>query len=183
MPKASGPRPGEVSIAEIQEFAAFSAGTQRYIRRALDIGLRRHDATTRWSRSVMEETSIRAQIRIYERLDLVRANLPNENGLAVLENFLGPLIAVTAYDLAQTRIDSYKSYRFLYERLLGAPARPWLPSAYCAAASLPNLAPDRRKLLLASAHEGEALATSWSADEPSFYPQWVDKVDETRSAT
>ena len=43
------------------------------------------------------------------------------------------LTTLSAFDLAQGRIDSFSAYRFLYERLLGAQVRPWLPAAFCAA--------------------------------------------------
>src|SRR3546814_14245789 len=54
---------GAMALAEMKEFAGFSAGTQRYVRRALDIGLDREDALARWSRDVVEAASIRAQAR------------------------------------------------------------------------------------------------------------------------
>lgn len=63
-----------------------------------------------------------------------------------------------------------------------AHARPWLPGAFCAAAALPHLHPDKRKALLQSIGESAATAPGWSAREPSFYPEWVDKIDETRPA-
>lgn len=182
MANVAGPSHGEVSIAEIQQFAAFPAGTQRYIRLSLDIGLKRQNAAERWSRNVVEETAIRAQALVYERLDQVRAHIPDGNGGATLELFMAPLIAISAFDLTQGRIESFAAYNFLYERLLGAPTRPWLLSTYCAAASLPHVHPDRRVSLLKAIDERAITATSWPAAEPSFFPQWVDKVDETRPA-
>src|SRR3546814_13799222 len=95
---------------------------------------------------------------------------------------MAPLVAVSAFDLGQDRLPSFAAYRFLYERLLGAHARPWLPGAFCAAASLPHLHPDKRKILLQSISEAAATAPGWSAREPSFFPEWVDKIDETRPA-
>lgn len=183
MANAVGPTPGQISIAEIQLFGTFAAGTQRYIRRSLDIGLHRQDASMRWSRDVVEETSIRAQSRIYERLDVVRAHIPHESGLEALEGFIAPLITISAFDLAQGRLPSFAAYEFLYERLLGARVRPWLAATFSAAASMPHLHPDRRRLLMKSLPDAMLTATSWSGREPSFYPQWVEKVDETRSAT
>ena len=47
MATRSGPAAGDLSIAEIKEFAGFPAATQRYIRRSLDIGLEREDAIAR----------------------------------------------------------------------------------------------------------------------------------------
>ena len=46
------PADGSLSLAEMKEFASFSKGTQRYIRRSLDVGLGRRDAIKRWSRDV-----------------------------------------------------------------------------------------------------------------------------------
>jgi len=55
------PAEGAMTLAEMKEFAGFSAATQRYVRRSLDIGLDREDAMARWSRDVVEAASIRAQ--------------------------------------------------------------------------------------------------------------------------
>ena len=63
-----------------------------------------------------------------------------------------------------------------------ASARSVLPGAFCAAASLPHLHPDKRRLLLQSISEAAATAPGWSAREPSFYPEWVEKIDETKPA-
>jgi hypothetical protein len=60
--------------------------------------------------------------------------------------------------------------------LLGAWSRPWLPGAFCGAAALPQIRPERRKSLLRSISEAAATAPGWSDREPSFYPEWVDKV-------
>ena len=70
------PAEGAMALAEMKEFAGFSAATQRYIRRSLDIGLDREDAMQRWSRDVIEAASIRAQARIYARLPDIRAIVP-----------------------------------------------------------------------------------------------------------
>jgi hypothetical protein len=171
------PAEGAMTLAEMKEFAGFSAATQRYIRRALDIGLERDDALERWSRDVVEAASIRAQARIYDRLHEVRALLPGDSDLGTIEPFLSPLLAVSAFDLGQGRLTSFSSYRFLYERLIGAEVRPWLPSTFCAAAALPHLHPDLRRKLLQSISEAAATASGWSNRQPNFYPAWVEKVD------
>jgi hypothetical protein len=147
------PADGALTLVEMKEFAGFTAATQRYIRRSLDIGLGRRDAMRRWSRDAGEAASIRAQERVYRRLDHVRANVPDDSGLA--------------------------AYRFLYERLIRAAVRPWLPAAFCAAAALPHLHPERRRALLQSISEAAATAPGWSNREPVFFPEWVDKVDLT----
>jgi len=173
------PPDGALTILEMKEFASFPKGTQRYIRRSLDVGLGRRDAIKHWSRDVGEAASIRAQERVYRRLDHIRDYVPDDSGLDEMEPMMGPLITVTAFDLGQDRLPDFASYRFLYERLIGAAVRPWLPGAFCAAAALPHLHPERRRLLLQSISEAAATAPGWSNREPAFYPEWVEKVDIT----
>lgn len=176
----SRPADGAMTLAEMKEFAAFPAATQRYIRRSLDVGLDREDAMRRWPRDVIEAASIRAQARVYARLEHVRHTVPDDSGLDAVEPFLAPLVTMTAFDLGQDRLASFGAYRFLYERLIGANVRPWLPGAFCAAAALPHLHPEKRRILLQSISEAAATAPGWSNREPSFFPEWVEKV-ETRA--
>lgn len=175
------PADGAMTLAEMKEFASFAASTQRYIRRSLDVGLNRHDALARWSRDVIEAASIKAQSRVYARLEQIRSLVPDDSGLEAIEPFMAPLVTVTAFDLGQDRLASFGAYRFLYERLIGAHVRPWLPGAFCAAAALPHLHPEKRRLLLQSISEAAATAPGWSNREPCFFPEWVEKV-ETRLA-
>ncbi|MEZ5655555.1 MAG: hypothetical protein R3E04_06690 [Sphingobium sp.] len=173
---------GTITLSEMREFASFPAATQRYIRRSLDVAFHRADAMELWCRDVVEAASIRAQSRVYERIQDLRVIVPDDSGLEQIEPFMAPLISMSAFDLGQDRLASFSSYRFLYERLLGAGARPWLPGAFCAAASLPNLHPDKRRALLQSISEAAATAIGWSNREPSFYPEWVEKVDISKAA-
>jgi hypothetical protein len=171
------PAEGAMTLAEMKEFASFPAATQRYIRRSLDVGLERQDAMLRWSRDVVEAASIRAQARHYRRLADLRAAVPDDRGLDAVEPFLGPLVVTSAFDLGQGRLLSFSAYRFLYERLIGARVRPWLPAAFCSAAALPHLHPELRRKLLQSISEAAATASGWSSRQPAFYPHWVEKVD------
>jgi hypothetical protein len=171
------PADGVLTLAEMKEFAGFPAATQRYIRRSLDIGLDREDALARWSRDVVEAASIRAQARLYDRLPDLRARIPDDSGIEAIDNLMGPLIAVTAFDLGQGRLTTFSAYRFQYERLIDARVRPWLPAAFCAAAALPNLHPARRRALLQSIGEATVTAPGWSGRRPCFFPEWVEKVD------
>lgn len=173
------PANGAVALSEMREFASFSKGTQRYIRRSLDVGLGRRDAVKRWSRDIAEAASIRAQERIYQRIEQVRRNVPDDCGLDSMEPMMTALITMSAFDLGQERLTCFASYRFLYERLIGASVRPWLPGAFCAAAALPHLHPGRRRTLLQSISEAAATAPGWSGREPMFVPDWVEKVDVT----
>lgn len=162
-----------LTIAELREFASFAQGEQLYIERALDIGLGRGDAFKLWSQAG-DDADIRAQYLAYRELRGLRGRIPGEIGAEKLEDFLGPLIRITAQDLSRGQLGSFSAYRFLYERLLGATARPWLPAAFCAAAALPQIRPARRKNLLQSLSEAAATATAWSDREPIFYPQKVE---------
>ena len=167
-----------LTIAEMREFAGFTAAEQRYIRRSLDIGLGRCDAFRIWGRSAGENAAIRSQYVAYQELKALRQAIPEQSGFDSIEGFVGKLTRVAAFDLAQERIDSFSAFRFLYERLISAGARPWLPSAFCAAAALPQIRPERRKMLLQSLSEAAATAPGWSDREPSFYPEHVDLADE-----
>jgi hypothetical protein len=146
------------------------------------VGLHRQDALKIWSRDVVEAASIRAQSRMYDRLDFIKSLVPDDSGLDQVEPFMAPLVTLSAFDLGQDRLTSFSAYRFLYERLIGAASRPWLPGAFCAAASLPHLHPEKRRVLLQSISEAAATAPGWSNREPTFYPEWVEKVDTTKPA-
>lgn len=163
------------TIAELSEFASFTASEQRYIKRSLDVGLGRQDAFKLWARDAAESGSIRSQYVVYQELRALRGQAPSDTDFARLESFMGKLLRVTAFDIAQDRIEGFSAYRFLYERLLGAEVRPFLPSAFCAAAALPQIRPDRRKHLLQSLSEAAATAPGWSDRQPSFYPEWVEQ--------
>ncbi|WP_114521229.1 hypothetical protein [Altererythrobacter sp. ZODW24] len=163
-----------MTIAEMREFASFDAGEQRYIRRSLDIGLGRQDAFKLWARDAAESAAIRSQYVTYQELKGLREDVPADTSFDKIEGFMGKLMRVAAFDLAQERLSSFSAFRFLYERLLGADIRPWLPSAFCGAAALPQIRPDRRKDLLQSLSEAAATAPGWSDREPSFYPEFIE---------
>jgi hypothetical protein len=164
-----------LAIAELREFAGFTPCEQRYIKRSLDVGLGRQDAFKLWARDAAESASIRSQYVVYQDLKSLRGEKPSEGSFDALETYMGKIVRLTAFDLSQEKLTGFSAYRFLYERLLGADVRPWLPSAFCAAAALPHIKPDRRKKLLQSISEAAATAQGWSTREPAFYPEWVDK--------
>ena len=166
-----------LAISEMREFASFSAAEQRYIRRSLDIGLGRQDAFKLWARDALENAAIRSQYVAYQELKTLRETVPAESGFDALEGFMGKLVRVAAFDLAQDRIAGFSAFRFLYERLIGAEARPWLPAAFCAAAALPQIQPERRRDLLQTLSEAAATAPGWSDRTPSFYPEFVEVTE------
>ena len=161
-------------FSEMREFAGFSPCEQRYIRRSLDVGLARQDAFRVWARSGSETAAIRAQYAIYQDLKVLRRALPEGPGADGLESFMGKLLRVTAFDLSQERLTGFSAYRFLYERLLGPDVRPWLPGAFCGAAALPQIRPEKRKYLLQSISEAAATAPGWSLRAPQFFPEFVE---------
>jgi hypothetical protein len=179
MTTSTRPASGAMVLAEMIEFGGFDKGTQRYIRRSLDVGLHRRDPVKRWSRDPAEAAAICDQEDVYRGLDHIRAFVAGDCGLTAEESLLAPLITITGFDLCQDRLPSFASYRFLYERLIGASVRPWLTAAFCAAAALPQVHPDRRRTLLSSITEATVVAPGWSNREPIFYPEWVEKVDVT----
>lgn len=168
-------RTSSLAIAEFREFAGFTPCEQRYIKRSLDIGLGRQDAFKLWARDADESASIRSQYVAYQDLKTLRREMPDETAFEGLETFVGKLIRVSAFDLAQERLSCFSAYRFLYERLLGPDVRPWLPAAFCGAAALPQMRPTLRKDLLQSISEAAATAPGWSDTAPSFFPEWVEK--------
>ena len=167
-----------LTIAEMREFASFAEHERSFIERALDIGMGRGDAFKAWSRCTDDQRAIRSQYLAYRELRHLRAMIPADDTGEGVESFIGALIRITAQDLAQEKIDCFSSYRFLYERLLGAAARPFLPSAFCGAAALPSIRPCRRKMLLQSLSEAAATAPAWSPREPGFYPEKVEAMEE-----
>ena len=166
-----------MAIGEMREFAGFAPCEQRYIKRSLDIGLARSDAFKLWGRTEAENTAIRRQYVAYQDLKALRAMVPQEGTMGEIERFIGKLVRMTAFDLSQERLASFSAFRFLYERLLGAEARPYLPAAFCAAAALPTIRPQQRKILLQSLSEAAATAPGWSERKPSFYPEYVEDVE------
>ena len=180
--RTSQPAGGALLLSEMKEFAGFPKATQRYIRCSLDVAYNRVDALETWARDEGESAAIRAQARFYKQLDHLRMQVPDDSGLDMIEPFMGMLVTLAAFDLGQGRLPSFAAFRFLYERLLGSGVRPWLPAAFCAAAALPHLHPDRRRALLQSISESAATAPGWSNRDPVFWPEWVEKVDVAAAA-
>ena len=169
-------------IAEMKEFATFTAAEQRYIRRSLEVAAKGVDAAVRWVRSNAEAESIERQARLYRALiPAIRAIIPDDIALDSTADFIGPLVTLSAFDLGEGKLETFAAYRFLYERLLGASIRPWLPSGFVAAAALPSLHPSQRKALLGSISGSEAAAPGWSIRKAAFTPEWVEKVPVTVS--
>lgn len=168
-------------LDEMKQFGGFTASEQRYIRRSLDVAFSRGDPVACWARNLTEADQIKAQARRYKMLDAIRPCLPDDPDPESAECFLAPLITLLAADLVEGNLTEFEAYRFLYERLLGAEARPWLLGAFCAAASMPAIHPEMRKHLLQSIPVLDVVAAGWSIQAPVFFPEWVEKVAEAVS--
>lgn len=169
-------------IAELKEFATFTAAEQRYIRRSLDVANKGADAAERWSRHDGERAGILEQARRYRgALAGLRDVIPDDIAIDEASLFTTQLMTLAAFDLGEGKLASFAAFRFLYERLLGGTVRPWLPSVFLGAAALPHVNPSQRKILLRSITEGDVLAVGWSSRPPAFAPEWVDKVPVTVS--
>ncbi|MEL6238588.1 MAG: hypothetical protein AAFQ90_08360 [Pseudomonadota bacterium] len=161
----------------MREFAEFAPQEQSYIKRSLDIGLAREDAFKLWGRSESDSVSIRRQYVVYQDLKGLRAVIPSACALGEVERFVGKVVRMAVFDLEQEKLESFSAFRFLYERLLGAEARPYLPAVFCAAAALPIIRPAQRKVLLQSLSEAAATAPGWSTRAPTFYPECVEDAE------
>ena len=163
-------------LEELKEFASFTTAEQRYIRRSLDVALERADAAEHWARGLREAATIGRQAGVYAAIDEIRSLIPDGMEAGAASSLLKPLVAISAFDLEQGRLTSFAAYRFLYERLIGAEVRPWLVSAFSAAAALPSIHPELRTELFRSLTRAQVAAAGWSHREPTFFPEWVEKV-------
>jgi hypothetical protein len=102
-----------LTINELREFAAFRPAEQRYIKRSLDIGLGRQVAFKLWARDASELASTRSQYIAYQDLKALRSMLPDEISFEGLEGFMGKLVRMTAFDLAQDRLSCFSACLFL----------------------------------------------------------------------
>ncbi|MEE4153223.1 MAG: hypothetical protein V2I27_03610 [Erythrobacter sp.] len=165
------------TIGELREFASFSADEQRYIKRSLDVGLARGDAFRLWGSNEAHSAAIRRQYVVYQDLKALRRLAPADGAAGEIEPFIAKLVRMAVFDLEGEQIVSFAAFRFLYERLLGAKVRPYLPAAFCAAAALPQVRPAHRKVLLQSLSEAAATAPGWSRREPVFFPECIEDAE------
>lgn len=167
---------GEMMFAEMQEFASFGIEAQHYICRSLDVALSPNVSPADWARSEREAHDIFAQKQAYRLLPGIREALPGTDGFMDAEAFLLPLIAVSTFDVTCGPIASFAEYRFLYERLLGPKVRPWLASAFLAAAASPHFPAEIRQGLVRSVSPG--LTDRWSSAHPSYQPRWLGDCEQ-----
>ena len=90
-----------LTIAELREFASFTESEQLFIERGLDIAFARGDAFKTWGHDG-DGAAIRSQYLAYRELRTLRDKVPCETTMDGLEAFMGPLMRVTAQDLARS---------------------------------------------------------------------------------
>lgn len=167
---ASGPR----MIREMEMFGKLPMAAQRYIRRSLQVRSDRPEALADLARSPAEAKSICRQIELYGQVDAVIAAIPADEDISSVARFTALISPLVAFDMGEQKLESFAAFSFLYERLLGAAARPWLPSVFLLAASLPQLHTNRRLSLLGSV-TADAISSHWSSHEPLFFPEWISE--------
>ncbi len=163
------------TIAEMREFAGFSAEEQFFIERSLEIGrspLAPCCAPPGLDGAAGQRLPTCSQIQRsgYDELRALGRDCTPDQPLPAIEAFVAALIRVTSLDLARGMIASFAAYRFLYERLLGARVRPFLPASFCAAAALPRIDPATRTQLIESVGQAVLATPGWSMREPLFFP-------------
>lgn len=163
-------------LSELTEFASFTAAEQRYIRRSLDVAFAGPEAIDHWARGIREAAAIGLQAKAYQAIEEIEALAPEDVEPDDPGSLLGPLIRLSAFDLQQGKLTSFAAYRFLYERLLGAAVRPWLMSAFGAAAAMPCVHPELRAELLQSVEARDMVAVGWRTRAAVFFPEWIEKV-------
>ena len=175
MPSLTTMTAGEQILREMEEFANLSTAAQRYIRRSLEVRSGGVDTLACIARSEDETRSIRRQIQLYAEINTAIEAIPNDEEISSITRFSALVAPMLAFDINEGKLGSFAAFRFLYERLLGASARPWLPSIFMMMASLPELHPNQRLDLLGSVC-ADAVTSHWSTREPEFTPQWIEEL-------
>ena len=164
---------GQQVLREMGEFGKLPMVAQRYIRRSVQVWLGETEGLARIARTPSEARSIRRQFELYGQIDAVIASIPADDDIASVTRFTSLIAPLVAFDIGEQKLESFAAFGFLYERLFGASVRPWLPTAFVMAASLPELHPNRRLDLLGSV-SANVMTSHWSTREPQFFPQWIE---------
>lgn len=167
---------GALLLTEMKEFGSLTSAEQRYIRQSLEVAHRGERVLKDRLRGITEANFIAEQARVYKEIASIQSLVPDDPLIEGTVPLLGPLIKLSAFDLAGGKLTSFAAYKFLYERLIGSEVRPWLVSAFCGAAALPLVHPELRHQLLCSLELSHLALAGWSIREPLFVPVWVEKV-------
>src|SRR4029453_4500369 len=164
---------GDRILREMEDFGQLPVSAQRYIRRSLQVRFKHPASLGELARSPAEADSIARQISLYDRIDAVIEAIPVDDDVVSVTRFASLIAPLIAFDMGEHKLESFAALGSLYERLLGAAARPWLPAVFMLVVSLPDLDPNRRLSLLASV-TADAVMPHWSNREPQFFPEWIE---------
>jgi hypothetical protein len=131
-----------------------------------------------WSRDVVEAASIRAQAKVYSRLDAIRDLVPDDSGLDAVEPFLAPLVTMTAFDLGQDRLSGFGAVSLPLRTAARGGSQAVVAGRVLRGGGAAAPAPGEAPVFLQSISEAAATAPGWSNREPCFYPEWVDKIEQ-----
>src|SRR4029453_19083926 len=134
---------GDRILREMEDFGQMPVAAQRYIRRSLQVRFKHPASLGELARSPAEADSIARQISLYDRIDAVIEAIPVDDDVASVTRFTSLIAPLIAFDIGERKLDSFAALGFLYERLLGAAARPWLPAFFMLVVIRPELAPHR----------------------------------------
>lgn len=161
-------------VSEMRMYAAFQTSTRRFIVKALDFGLPRGDPMKRWdAQGSFFSTEPLTRLTRYAPIPQLRRQIANVPfTLASDTAALKLMYTCTAFDISMTGLDSFSAYRFLYERLFGAAARPWLVPVFCNCATSGKLSRQRRTELQNSVGMFDLWEDALFAPAPLFFPEW-----------
>lgn len=96
-------------------------------------------------------------------LAAARNAIPQSHAQWELSAFYECAMPPAVFDLCNGPLTRFAEFAFLYERLLGAAARPWLPSLFLAAAATPGL-DEKRRIRLVSGFNVDDLRDAVAVD-------------------
>lgn len=166
---------------EQEEFSQFDLDTQQFITCSLLLATSPEEGLPLAARNLGGPVAL-AQADIYRMLEGARSKLPKSFAQWEMVEFFGYALAPSAFDLSLGKLTAFDAYRFLYERILGGGARPWLPSLYIAAATAPSVPRDISRRAVEQFPWEAEIDRDWHTLDPLFMPGF-DAVEPPLSGT
>ena len=159
---------------ERAEFAQFRSLVQIYIVRALDLGLPRNHPMERWHEGgPVGMAMLLARADAYRHLGVLREELQDCKQVGPDFRYWDAIRKAVRFDVQHEEMGDIAAFRFLYERLLGPPIRPWITSLYLAAVTEPDSTSEWKERCLASVTAAD-LDDHDDKSMPLFFPDIVD---------
>jgi hypothetical protein len=154
-----GQPPDEVAAEQQAEFAGFSRLEQLHILRGIRLVQDPAVTASYLAEAIAQElessasTSADIALRVHLHrmlageisafyrdggLHQIKTSIPRDGEASANATFLQWLVFATLKELNPGLIESFPAFRFLYERIAGPEIRPFLPSAFLAAVTLPR---------------------------------------------